>query len=75
MPHVMPKWYRDRPNATDQKTLENRDDHADLERREFIREAAIMLYACGKDEDGDPFSSVASWNLAKHLWDAKPEDA
>ena len=69
MPHVMPKWYRDRPESTDQKTRENRDDHADLERREFIREAAIAICAsgwCGQDTD-------AAWVRAEQLWTSKPE--
>jgi hypothetical protein len=70
----MPKWYRDRPEATDQKTRENRDDHADLERREFIREAAIRM-AGAVDHLGDrAFTPADCWDRAQALWKLKPED-
>ena len=74
MPHVMPKWYRDRPNATDQKTLENREDHADLERREFIREQAMLLLAMPISEGMHVFSMREAWEKAREMWDCKPED-
>jgi hypothetical protein len=69
MPHVMPKWYRDRPDAKDEKTRENRDDHADLERREFIREAAIAICASGFNGG----NGAVAWAMAEQLWMAKPE--
>ena len=69
MPHVMPKWYRDNPGLVDEKTKQNRDDRADLERREFIREAAIAICASGWS-GGD---GTAAWNMAEALWNLKPE--
>jgi ribose 1,5-bisphosphokinase PhnN len=70
MPHVMPKWYRDNPGLVDEKTKQNRDDHADLERREFIREAAIALYANGWNAE----QGLVAWGMAINLWNTKPED-
>ena len=69
MPHVMPKWYRDNPGLVDEKTKQNRDEHADLERREFIREAAIAIAA-----RGNVSGAAGAWVVAIDLWDAKPED-
>lgn len=68
MPHVMPKWYRERTLITDEKTRETKEDHADLERREFIREAAIAICASGFNGDG------VAWTMAVALWNSKPED-
>jgi hypothetical protein len=70
----MPKWYRGNPGLVDEQTKQNRDDHADLERREFIREAAIE-FAIALDDDGAQFDSHEQcWSRARALWDARPED-
>jgi hypothetical protein len=83
MPHVMPKWYRDNPGLVDEKTKQNRDEHADRERREFIREHAIRIDAavCAasatgarRDQEGSILPAKRVWELARELWDARPED-
>jgi hypothetical protein len=76
----MPKWYRDNPGLVDEKTKQNRDEHADLERREFIREAAIAMMVAEFErltpttpEQAAQTVEVA-WTVARALWIGKPED-
>lgn len=78
MPHVMPKWYRDNPGLVDEKTKQNRDEHADRERREFIREATIRIFCLHEEQGGTygPSFRYTPGEAVKHaqnLWAAIAE--
>lgn len=44
------------------------------QRSDFIREAAIAIFAKGIDSEGVAFTPKTCWAAARELWDAKPED-
>lgn len=51
-----------------------RREQANLERVDFIRDAAIALYAQAFTTQATPMATEAAWTAARRLWDCKPED-
>jgi len=45
-----------------------------VERKLFVRQAAIAIYSAGMSGDGVGFSDRTAWEAAEALWQAKPED-
>lgn len=56
-------------STRNQKQSEDKAEDLDLERREFIRMAALSIYSQGQN-----CTPIDAWDAAKVLWDCKPED-